>query len=191
MARPGLAAEYAPCLGVLGDAQPTPATNGWRRGSPSSSRVGRVGAGGEVRSTDDPRRQARRRPLPRQPDLGRDVGSFASGMKLLGKFFRHQNSITEPGSRGLSPRKSLNDGSHRLEEGRSTRHRRRVRERILGTVLVGLGILVWVITATLPLTPFYARLVSLGHVEPLSLGVIAGGAFVVAGIIRIGTSVRR
>jgi len=52
-----------------------------------------------------------------------------------------------------------------------------------------LGVLLWVITATLPLTPFYNRLVSLGNSEPLFLGVVAGGAFIVAGIIRIATSV--
>ena len=43
-------------------------------------------------------------------------------------------------------------------------------------------------TATLPLTAYYARLVSRGHIEPLSIGVIVGGAFVAAGIIQIGTS---
>jgi hypothetical protein len=112
-------------------------------------------------------------------------------MRILGKFPRHQKSIAEPGSHGLGPRKSFSDGSRLLEKRRSTRHRRRVRNRILGTVLVGLGILVWVITATLPLTPFYARLVLLGHRELLSLGVVAGGGFVIAGIIRIGTSVGR
>jgi hypothetical protein len=52
-----------------------------------------------------------------------------------------------------------------------------------------MGMLLWVITATLPFTLFYARLVSLGHAEQLSIGVVAGGAFVVAGIIRIATSV--
>jgi hypothetical protein len=52
-----------------------------------------------------------------------------------------------------------------------------------------MGILLWVITATLPFTLFYARLVSLGHTEQLSLGVVAGGALAVAGIIRIATSV--
>jgi hypothetical protein len=150
-----------------------------------------AGAGGEVRSTDDPRRQARRRSPPRRPHLGRDAGSFASGMRTSGKFRRHQNPIAESGSRGLSPRKSLNDGSRLLEERRRTRHRRRIRKRVLGKILVALGIVVWVITATLPLTPFYARLVPLGHGELLSIGVVAGGAFVVAGIIRIGTSVGR
>ena len=68
------------------------------------------------------------------------------------------------------------------------RYRRRIRKRALGIILSVLGVLLWVITATLPLTPFYDRLVSLG-IERLSLGVVAGGAFIVAGIIRIATSV--
>jgi hypothetical protein len=46
-------------------------------------------------------------------------------------------------------------------------------------------------TATLPLTAYYARLVSRGHIELLSLGVVVGGAFVAAGIITIGTSLGR
>ena len=186
-----MAAEYAPCLGGLGDAQPRP-RQCVAVSTPPLQAEGRIGAGagGEVPSTDDPRRQARPRSLPRQPDLGRDVDSFASGMRILGKFPRHRKSIAQPGSHGLSPRKSFRDGSRLLEERRSTQHRRRVRNRILGTVLVGLGILVWVITATLPFTHFYARFVLLGHRELLSLGVVAGGGFVIAGIIRIGTSVR-
>jgi hypothetical protein len=55
-------------------------------------------------------------------------------------------------------------------------------------ILLVLGVLLWVIAATLPLTPFYDRLVSLGNIELLSLGVVAGGAFIVAGIVRIATS---
>jgi len=50
-----------------------------------------------------------------------------------------------------------------------------------------LGVLLWVITTTLFFL-VYAGLVSLG-IERLSLGVVAGGAFIVAGIIRIATSV--
>src|SRR6201988_718955 len=70
--------------------------------TPPLQAVARVGAraGGEVRSIDDPRSQAYRRSLPRQPGLGRDAGSFASVMRLLGKFPRRQKSIAEPGSRG-------------------------------------------------------------------------------------------
>ena len=71
--------------------------------------------------------------------------------------------------------------------------RRRIRKRVLGTVLFFLGILVWVMTGTLPLTAYYAatyyaRLVLRGHIELLSIGVVVGGAFVAAGIIRIGPS---
>jgi hypothetical protein len=43
-------------------------------------------------------------------------------------------------------------------------------------------------TATLPFTAYYARLVLRGHIELLSVGVVVGGAFVAAGIIRVGTS---
>jgi hypothetical protein len=50
-----------------------------------------------------------------------------------------------------------------------------------------LGILLWVISTTLFFL-VYARVVSLDHIDDLYLGVVAGGAFVVAGIIRIGTS---
>ena len=110
-------------------------------------------------------------------------------MRILGKFPRHRKSIAEPGSHGLSPRKSFRGGSRLLEERRSTRHRKRIRrKRVLGTILFVLGILLWVITANLPFTPFYARLVSLGNIEPLYLGVVTGGAFIAAGIIRIATS---
>ena len=67
-------------------------------------------------------------------------------------------------------------------------HRRQIRKRVLGTVLLFLGILVWVLIGTLPLTAYYARLVLRGHIELLSIGVVVGGAFVAAGIIRIVTS---
>jgi hypothetical protein len=63
-------------------------------------------------------------------------------------------------------------------------HRRRIRKRVLGTVLFVFGVVVWVMTATLPL-------VLRGHIELLSIGVVVGGAFVAAGIIQIGTSLRR
>ena len=60
-------------------------------------------------------------------------------------------------------------------------HRRQIRKRVLGTVLLFLGILVWVLIGTLPLTAYYARLVLRGHIELLSIGVVVGGAFVAAG----------
>ena len=53
------------------------------------------------------------------------------------------------------------------------------------------GILVWVMTATLPLTAYYARLMLRGHIELLSVGVVVGGACVSAGIIQIGRSLIR
>jgi hypothetical protein len=108
-------------------------------------------------------------------------------MTTLSKFSRHQHSTAEPGSRGLRPRKSLNDGSRLLEGARRTRHRKRIRRRVLGTVLFVLGILLWVISTTLFFL-VYARLVSLDYIDELYFGVIAGGAFAVAGIIRIATS---
>jgi hypothetical protein len=93
----------------------------------------------------------------------------------------------EPGSPDLSPRKSLNDGSRLLERASRTRHRKRIRKRVLGTILFVLGILLWVITTTLFYLVYWG-LVSLDRIEHLSAGVVAGGAFVVAGIIRITTS---
>ena len=74
-----------------------------------------------------------------------------------------------------------------MEEARRTRHRKRIRRRVLGTILFVLGVLLWVSTTTLFFL-VYAGLVSLDHIQHLSLGVVAGGAFVVAGIIRIATS---
>jgi hypothetical protein len=70
----------------------------------------------------------------------------------------------------------------------TTRHRSRIRRRALGAILFLLGILLWVIAATAPLAPFDARLISPGHIEQLSLWVVAGGAFVVAGIFLLATS---
>ena len=46
-------------------------------------------------------------------------------------------------------------------------------------------------TATLPLTAYYTRLVSRGHIGLLSVGVVVGGACVSAGIIQIGSSLIR
>ena len=61
----------------------------------------------------------------------------------------------------------------------------------MGTVLLVLGILAWVMTAILPFTAYYARLVLRGHIELLSVGIVVGGACVAAGIIQIGTSLIR
>jgi len=51
-------------------------------------------------------------------------------------------------------------------------------------ILMLAGLLFWMLVAVLPLTPLHVRfLASLGHVEKQSLGVIAGGASLVGGII--------
>ncbi len=68
------------------------------------------------------------------------------------------------------------------------RHKNRTRHRALGTIVFFLGIFLWVIAATVPLTFLNARFGSPGHIEQLSLVVVAGGAFVVAGIILLATS---
>jgi hypothetical protein len=70
----------------------------------------------------------------------------------------------------------------------TSRHSKRIRKRTVGTILFLLGLLLWVVTATLPLATFDTRFVSPGHIEQLSLWVVAGGAFVVAGIILLATS---
>lgn len=70
----------------------------------------------------------------------------------------------------------------------TSRHRKRTRQRALGTILFLLGILLLVIAVTLPLTYLNARFVSPGHLEQLSIVVVAGGAFIVAGIMRLATS---
>ena len=69
------------------------------------------------------------------------------------------------------------------------RYRMRVRRRTLGSVLAVLGVIVWAISATLRLAPDDHRDVSISHFEELSLGVIAGGAAVVGGIILLATAV--
>jgi hypothetical protein len=69
------------------------------------------------------------------------------------------------------------------------RYRMRVRKRILGSALAVLGVLVWAISATLPLASEDHRGVSISHFEERSLGVIAGGASVVGGIILLATAV--
>jgi hypothetical protein len=69
----------------------------------------------------------------------------------------------------------------------TARHRRRIHKRALGAILVLLGILVWVIAATLPLTPLH-WLGPVGLIEQLSLEVVAGGALVAAGIMLLAIS---
>ena len=69
------------------------------------------------------------------------------------------------------------------------RYRRRERNRILGAALAVLGVMVWVISATLALASHDHRYVSMSHFEELSIGVIAGSASVVGGIILLATAV--
>ena len=63
------------------------------------------------------------------------------------------------------------------------------RKRILGSALAVLGVMVWAMSATLGLASNDHRDVSISHFEELSLGVIAGGAAVVGGIILLATAV--
>jgi hypothetical protein len=65
----------------------------------------------------------------------------------------------------------------------------RGRNRILGAALAVLGVTVWVMSATLALASHDHRDVSISHFEELSIGVIAGGASVVGGIILLATAV--
>jgi hypothetical protein len=69
------------------------------------------------------------------------------------------------------------------------RYRMRVRKRILGSALAVLGVMVWAMSATLGLASNDHRDVSISHFEELSLGVIAGGAAVVGGVILLATAV--
>ena len=69
------------------------------------------------------------------------------------------------------------------------RYRMRVRKKILGAALAVLGVIVWATAATLRLAPDDHRDVSISHFEERSLGVIAGGASVVGGIILLATAV--
>jgi hypothetical protein len=65
----------------------------------------------------------------------------------------------------------------------------RERKKSLGAALVVLGVMVWAMSATLGLASDHHRKVSIRHFEELSIGVIAGGASVVGGIILLATAV--
>ena len=69
------------------------------------------------------------------------------------------------------------------------RNRMRQRKKILGAVLAVLGVAVWAISAALGFASGGQRDVSISHFEERSLGVIAGGASVVGGIILLATAV--
>ena len=65
----------------------------------------------------------------------------------------------------------------------SSRSRQRLRHGA-GTILMVLGVLSWVLAVIFHLTALHFRLFAwLDHSEKLSLAVVAGGAFLVAGII--------
>jgi hypothetical protein len=128
--------------------------------------------------------------LPRRPARDRDAGSRTSAM--IGKFFHIKTQTADPLVRWFGLDRFFDEGSRLLQRPPESRgHRRRIRRRVVGTVLLVFGILVWVMTATLPFTAYYARLVLRGHIELLSVGVVVGGALVSAGIIQIGTSLVR
>jgi hypothetical protein len=69
------------------------------------------------------------------------------------------------------------------------RYRMRARKRILGSALGVLGVTVGLMSAALGLASHDRRNVSISHFEELSIGVIAGGASVVGGIILLATAV--
>ncbi len=69
------------------------------------------------------------------------------------------------------------------------RHRMQARKRILGSALAVLGVTVWAVSAALGLAFNDHRDVSISHFEELSIGVIAGGALIVGGIILLATAV--
>ena len=62
------------------------------------------------------------------------------------------------------------------------RSRTRTRIKVAAGAFACLGLLLWVIAATLHVTPPSARDVDLGHTGDRSLGVVAGGVFIVGGI---------
>ncbi len=69
------------------------------------------------------------------------------------------------------------------------RYRMRERKRFLGAALAVLGVTVWAMSAALGFASDDQRDVSISHFKERSLGVIAGGASVVGGIILLATAV--
>ena len=69
------------------------------------------------------------------------------------------------------------------------RYRMRLRKTTLGSALAVLGVMVWAMSAMLRLPSDDHRNVSISHFEERALGVIAGGALVVGGIILLATAV--
>ncbi len=62
------------------------------------------------------------------------------------------------------------------------RTRTRTRIKTAAAALAALGLLLWVIAATLHVTPADARDVALGHMGDRSLGIVAGGVSVAGSI---------
>jgi hypothetical protein len=69
------------------------------------------------------------------------------------------------------------------------RHRIRIYQKPIGTAFAALGVLVWATSAVLHFGPHNDLDVSISHFEVRSLGVIAGGASVIGGIILLATAV--
>ena len=69
------------------------------------------------------------------------------------------------------------------------RYRMRERKKMLGAALAVLGVMVWAVSATLGLASHDHRGVSTNQFEEHSIGVIAGRASVVGGIILLATAV--
>ena len=63
------------------------------------------------------------------------------------------------------------------------RHLSNILKKYLGLIFVISGVLFWMLVIAVPLTPLHVGLASLGHVEKQFLGVVAGGASVVGGIM--------
>ena len=65
----------------------------------------------------------------------------------------------------------------------------RVRRRQLGSALMAFGILVWALSLAIHITASDNRDVSISYFEERSLGIIAGGASIIAGIVLLATAV--
>jgi hypothetical protein len=62
-------------------------------------------------------------------------------------------------------------------------HYTSIRRKYLGITLVIFGVLFWMLSVAVPLTPLHVEVASLDHVEKQSLGVVAGGASAAGGIL--------
>jgi hypothetical protein len=62
------------------------------------------------------------------------------------------------------------------------RPRRRTRIKAAASALAAVGVLLWVIAATLHVTAADARDVAVGHIGDRTLGIVAGGAAIAGSI---------